>query len=388
MTEEPAWTAMEAAIADLLPSGDSASPDRIRLLAAISRYAETAVRQARRLGPMAPTAEARARALEWLATPVFLCGHHRTGTTLLHNLLDGHPALRVLPSEGTYLTSHAYAARRDAQPAAADRFAADWIARLVDPNAGPHFLLGRRGSGEHAAVAFARRLFGWQHALRQAWPEREPFALLLALVAAFGDVVTPLDQPRLWVEKTPLNERYAARLALAFPRARFIQLVREPRATLASLIEVYRGVEPAPRPIAHARSIRRSFRLARRNQRRFPSRYIVIRYEDLTGQPAATMQEVCAFLGITGNPGLATPTVLGQPVCSNSAFRPAEAGVLVAPRPPPAIDSRAVDLLRALAGSSAHLYGYDLSPLPIVQRVKVLLREVPRYVLDRARARL
>ena len=100
--------------------------------------------------PLEPSAEERAGALAWLLRPVFICGHHRSGTTLLQSLLDGHPQLLTLPNEGTYFTSFAYAARAAPSTADLETFAARWIERFVDPNFAPHFRLGRsdaRGVG-------------------------------------------------------------------------------------------------------------------------------------------------------------------------------------------------------------------------------------------------
>lgn len=102
-----AWIEGEADVAELMPEGPS--PNRQLLLLGLQSYASEVVRQARRLGAIPPTEQESTRALAWLDHPVFVCGHHRTGTTLLRNLLDGHPDVVVLPSEGTYLTSFAYA---------------------------------------------------------------------------------------------------------------------------------------------------------------------------------------------------------------------------------------------------------------------------------------
>ena len=94
---------------------------------------------------------------KWLLRPVFICGHQRSGTTLLQNLLDGHPRVLLLPSEGTYFTSFAYVARGAPSELAMDRFASEWIARLVDPNFEPHFRLGKSDSSRNPARRFRAR---------------------------------------------------------------------------------------------------------------------------------------------------------------------------------------------------------------------------------------
>jgi hypothetical protein len=335
------------------------------------------VREARHLGPIAPTPASCAQALPWLARPVFICGHHRTGTTLLLNLLDGHPELSVLPNEGTYLTMLGYAARDKVSFEDTDRFVATWIFRLVDPTFEPHFLLGRSRDQDNPSVNFARRLLGWQPALRAAWPERVQFALLLSLVSAYSDMALPGSNPRMWVEKTPLNELHAKTLIAAFPEARFIHLIRDPLVTLASILELQR--EGTEHRLRHIWRIARSLRLASQNRELRSDRYLVVRYEELTAKPDAVIEQVRAFLAISPSAMLATPTTRGQPVRSNSSFERGAPGIVVPPRRSSHLDEESADLVRALAGSAARVLGYDIVPLPRRRRLALLWNESWRY---------
>ncbi len=383
MTALPDWVAWEERIAALLPGADEAN--RARLLDELTDYAQAVVACARR-APISPDEESIARARAWLDRPVFVCGHHRSGTTLLANLLDGHPQLVVLPSEGTYLTSFRYVAQRAPSSADVDRFAADWVARFVDPNYEPHFVLGRSRLDDNPSVRFVQSLTGSLPALRSTFPALEPFAPLLALL--FAVQATLATRPRtekvaLWVEKTPLNEQHVMRLA-AFPRARFIQLVRDPGATLASQLRSVGEAESDARRsrrvvVEHAASIGRSLRLARRNARLLGDRYLVVRYEDLAGRPAREMDRVCAFLEIAPHAALTTPTVAGRPVRANSSFLDAAPGVVVRPRGAPKLspfESRAV---AALATMAARRLGYDAPALPLAGRAAA------RIVVDTVR---
>jgi hypothetical protein len=385
MLVTPDWVQLEAAITVLLP-GAGGERERSQLLARLADYAATAVREARRLGAVSPSAAERAEALEWLLRPVFICGHQRSGTTLLQSLLDGHPQLLTLPSEGTYFTSFAYVARRAPTERDMDRFAAEWIARFVDPNFPPHFRLGRSDDNRNPAVHFARILFGWHGALRSCVAPR--LAGLLALAAAFNAIAAPKTAPLLWAEKTPQNERYAGRFA-PFPRARFIQLVRDPRATLASLEERYRTVRTTHFDSAeHARAIGRSLRLALANTRRFGDRYLVVRYEDLVARPAEQMERVRQFLEIDPDPTLLVPSAGGHPVRANSSFGSAAAGTIEPARRPVVLPPAQLTLLGAHAASAARRLGYDV-PLPSAPaRCAIRLRHGPSHVLRRSRAAL
>jgi hypothetical protein len=376
---------MEDAIARLLPSAD-VTHDRALLLAELSDYARAVVCEARHIGGATPTDEERAAALHWLGRPVFICGHHRSGTTLLQELLDGHPELLVLPSEGTYFTSFSYAARLNPTRRDIDRFVADWVARFVDPNHPPHFKLGRSGPAGNPSVVFARRLLGWQQALQDTQPALAPFALLRALVAAFRDVTAASSSPRLWVEKTPLNERYARRF-IAFSEARFIQLVREPSATLASLLEIYRitGIRELD-PARHAQAIGQSLRLAQKRRQQFGSRYLIVRYEDLTDNPAQEMERVRAFLGISANPSLRVATIGGRPVRSNSSFERSTEGVIQRAPQSPALSPANARLVSAFTASASRPFGYNVVSLGVWARFRICLRQLPRNTFRHIRS--
>lgn len=383
----PDWIGMENVIADLLPS-PGATHDRKFLLAELSAYAGAVTREARRAGRLMPVANERARTLGWLDRPVFICGHYRSGTTLLQALLDGHPELLVLPSEGTYFTSFRYAMRATATSHDVDVFIAEWISRLVDPNEEPHFRLGRSRLEANPSILFARRLAGWHAALLEERPELASFALLLALVAAFAAATAASGAPSCWVEKTPLNEHHVKRL-MTFEQARFIHLVRDPSATLASLLEIHRatgirGFHPADQ----ARAIGESLQLSQRNEERFKDRYLVVQYENLADDPISEMERVCAFLEISPSPSLLIPTAGGRAVRSNSSFGPGLEGVVHRSRTPPALPLKESRLIRAFAASAALPFRYELTPLTMPARVAIRLWQTASKVLRRLPVRI
>ena len=378
------WSSDEAAIAQLLPSTAGAAA-RPQLLARIAEYSSAAIFEARSLGPVVPSEAECATALQWLRRPAFICGHQRSGTTLLQNLLDGHPQLLVLPSEGTYFTSFNYVARTAPTDRDRDRFAAEWISRLIDPNFAPHFRLGRSVDGRNPAVDFVRSLFGWCEALRGRAPAE--LVTLLALVAAFRANTAPTLAPLRWVEKTPQNERYAGRFE-SLPDARFVHLVRDPRATLASLAEIYRkdGIEGFD-AAQHARAIGRSLQLALANRARFRDRYLVVRYEDLIADPKRHMELVRQFLGIAPDDTLHVPTAGGRAVRGNSSFVPAAAG-LIERRQPGFLTAEHAELLSVFSATAARAFGYEIDATRPLRQAAIRLRHWPRHALRSSRAPL
>lgn len=374
----------EQALASLLPTGD-ARCDRARLLGELSAYAMSCVAEAQRRGHVVPDAGEIARARVWLWRPVFLCGHHRSGTTLLHGLLDGHPDLLVLPSEGTYFTSFRYVTGERPSVRHLEKFIAEWISRLVDPNFEPHFRLGRSDETSQPYVELARRFFGWHAALRTTAPGS--FAPLLALVAAFKGAMNAPD-PSRWAEKTPLNEHHVRKLA-AFTEARFIHSVRHPDTTLASLRELYRGHSRDEFDAdKHARAIADSLRLAHVNQQRFDARYLVVRYENLANATAHEMERVRSFLELAPNASLDTPTAGGSPLRSNSSFDRGDAGVVNRARaavPAPAADLGAISVF---AGDAARVLGYDIVRAGVATSLAIRLRGMSRRLFQSLRSGL
>jgi hypothetical protein len=100
-------------------------------------------------------------------------------------------------------------------------------------------------------------------------------------------------KPR-WGEQTGLVERFADEIFDAFPTARIVHMVRDPRDRYAASLELW----PDGRGRAGGAAARwlLSTRLAERHHRRYPGRYLVVRYEDLVVDPKATLQSVCDFV--------------------------------------------------------------------------------------------
>jgi hypothetical protein len=205
-------------------------------------------------------------------------------------------------------------ARERNAPGDADA-AAHWMAVLVNPyGQRPFWFLG---DDPEPYRDFLHALAHWRRVL-PADARREFLAAVLAL-----HCVNPrrARRPRAWVEKTPGNEARVEALLALFPRARFLHVVREPRANLASIKQLvrYRGWRwRAPMTIWR---LRRSLAAAHANRRRLPpDRYHVVRYEDLVTDPRGVMAGVAAFIAVGWDDCLLTATSNGVPLTSNSMY--------------------------------------------------------------------
>lgn len=108
-------------------------------------------------------------------------------------------------------------------------------------------------------------------------------------------------KPR-WGEQLGFIERYADPIFGAFPSARIVHMIRDPRTRW----RLDRGSRRRPGSLGWetARWLR-SAELADRNRRRYGDRYRTVRYEAFAADPVSTLNDVCAFVE-----EICTPTVL------------------------------------------------------------------------------
>lgn len=126
---------------------------------------------------------------------------------------------------------------------------------------------------------------------------------------------------KLLSEKTPANVLVFDRLLELFPRARFIHVVRDPRATVASLLEVGRraraaGETPVPyaADVAAAASyVRKCLKAGLAAQDLVPERVYRIHYERLVCRPVDEGRALCAFLGVPWQERMASPGEVEHP---------------------------------------------------------------------------
>lgn len=109
-----------------------------------------------------------------------------------------------------------------------------------------------------------------------------------------------------WGEQSGLIESFASEIIQAYPRARLIHMIRDPRNRSE---EILLSSTQASRPGkigAMTASWLYSIHLARRNQKLYPDQVKVLRFEDLLRKPVETLKDVCQFIGEEFSPGMVT----------------------------------------------------------------------------------
>jgi hypothetical protein len=348
-------------------------------------------------GPPILTAIEIERAFAVASRPVFVFGVHRSGTTLVRDLLDHHPALSVLPAEGTMLTNFVWHLKQLRADDWQRFLGCEWLRRLANPiNQQPYWLLGRSSAEGSPYVDFARALMAWWPLVETRLGPRTTSWPLVAIALAYAHCTTgfrsasPLQR---WVEKTPTNERFLARLMAEFPEAKLLHVVRHPHAVYASSRQATRN---SGRPPSDENRILHQMRLsyreaARRSVQPASGSYLLVRYEDLLEDTAGSVHRMSSFLGIQALPVMMQPTANGIPTPSNSSFDSHEVAGRLNRRPADgasrALTRRDRERLSAMVADDAGKLGYPLAPLPALRRNLLRMRIQAGWVADRFRAR-
>ena len=226
--------------------------------------------------PVTP-AEASA-APNGVAQPIFIVGMHRSGTSLLERILEGHPQV-VAGGEHYRLAAQA---RLAANHGCADVLGPELLRALRDVDAAA---LG------HAYLA------------ANAW---------LA------------DGQSYFTDKLPQNFQLIGLIARALPHARVLHLVRDPLDTCASnLGELFGGANAAYSYHPHelARAYARYRRTMAHWHRVLPGFVLDVSYADLVSDPESTMREVFAFCGLEYRPEALDIRARTSPARSASALQ-------------------------------------------------------------------
>jgi hypothetical protein len=251
--------------------------------------------------------------------PIFILGVHKSGTSLLRSLLDGHPALHAIPLETHFpwcLGLPCQYPRRHARGVhpmdhgsiqARMRSVVEEYQRGGDPRADA-YLPGRfnlaafdayLASHLPAARSIAEQFTHYRDAIQQSLT---------------GSPVPPGLRS---VEKSVDNVEHAAWLLKHFPGARFVFILRNPYANLHSFGRFTASKGRFPSLAQPLRTIELGFHFAALYRSTMPEVHIV-RYEDLLTAPRPTMTAIADHLDLPWDDTLLSPTALGESWGGNS----------------------------------------------------------------------
>jgi len=217
-----------------------------------------------------------------LYSPFFNIGAGRSGTTLLRTILNNHPEI-VIPPE-TFGFRNGYFKFKCFQ-------FRTW---------------GALSESVLKSYENGNEFFLWDLDLTPAYEKsktlpdsNKTFANLIHLV--FQTYINKeKSTATIWGDKTPLNTYYLEWVFKTFPQAKFINMVRDGRDVVSSLVK------------ANLTNVQHGclrWNLAVENARTFksnvsPDQYIDVKYEDLVSSSVDTVKSICDFLNVSFNENL------------------------------------------------------------------------------------
>lgn len=218
--------------------------------------------------------------------PVFVLSPARSCSSLVVTMLGQHPQLYGFPELRL--------------------FRAQTVAELlIDPPTGAGMPARERTAGLTRALAQLHEHHQTSEAINRAWrwlEHRRNWETATVL-----DHLLALIAPLIGVEKSPetsLNDAALARVAHAYPTARYIHLVRHPWTTVASMITAWAPLRYWHVTTPHAPEFcaklwcQQHSRITTFGRTIEPARLIRVRAEDITNHPTPTLPKITRWLQI------------------------------------------------------------------------------------------
>lgn len=209
--------------------------------------------------------------------PVFIVGMHRSGTTLLEQLLDASPDVRGVGELNDFPAAMRHAA---------DHYCKGTLDRTIIQRA--------------AAVDFAD--VGRRYMDAMAWR---------------------LGDEGFFTDKQPANFLNVGFICRALPQARILHLARDPVETcFSNLRELFSGINEYSYDQRELADYFLQYRrLMAHWHAAFPGRILDVPYAGLTGDTEATMRGVAAHCGIDYVPGMSDPRTSTRAVSTASSMQ-------------------------------------------------------------------
>jgi len=240
-----------------------------------SRQTEQLVAALTEFEPAAPR-QAGAR-IDSAAIPLFIVGLHRSGTTLLEQMLDGHPEVRALGELYDFTSAMRYATDHHCKG-------------VIDAT------IVERGKSIDLAVAGQRYLdgIGWR-----------------------------VDGRRYFTDKLPSNFLNLGFIAHALPQARILHMVRDPVETcFSNLRELFSEANAHSYDLAELAHYYRLYSaLMKHWHARFPGRILDVDYAKLVAEPEPQLRRVSEFCGLPFAPDMLSPDSRRRAVVTASAVQ-------------------------------------------------------------------
>lgn len=281
--------------------------------------------------------------------PIFIGGLDRCGKTLLRALLVSHPRIAI-PEIGSNYWTFFYKKYGDISLEENFESCLSDMARYTHVTLlNPDFNRIRREFFKSERTY--EHLFGL---LNQQYAEKQ-------------------NKPR-WGDQTGLIERFADQVLSAYPGAKMIHLIRDPR----DRYEASKSKHPNGKGKIGAATARWKLttQLARRNLITHPDHYMIIQYETLVTHPEQILKEVCNFLEenfspemleMSGAPDFREKILRGAYGNSGSSLISTE----FIGRYKKSLTIEEIKFMQQIVGKTMNNYGYQMEKVKMSSREKL-----------------
>lgn len=227
--------------------------------------------------------------------PIFIVGNSRSGTTLMGRILNRHPT--IFTFNELHFFEELWNPDDDSTPLSLTE-AADLFAQLLNIQRNGYLTRGKTEDFIAEAERSTAEL-----------PSLSP----LSVFAAFLDYETKNSEKTRPCEQTPQNTLYIGEILQAFPEARIIHVIRDPRDILLSQKRRWKRpflADNIPKKEAirywlnyHPITISKIWQGNINSVRRFSqdSRVKEVRFEELVANPQQIISELCQFIDLSYN---------------------------------------------------------------------------------------
>lgn len=252
-------------------------------------------------------------------SPIFILGLHKSGTTLLRNLLDGHHNLFVIPFEthffqlSNFWVDNEY--RRSRPVITTSKVNAKSLIKYVRKV---------NTTSDKFGDSFVESKINEDKFQTYINNVRDNPSTKLQIETYFESIAksiydTSYAPSQRIVEKSVEHAEFTMELQKIFPNAKFIRILRNPYSNIVSLrnFQIHNNTYPLMHRMLS--TMENSYYWLYKNKFLLNSKnYKVIKYEDLVSKPESVMQDIASFLQIPFTSEMLDPTVLNIPWKGNS----------------------------------------------------------------------
>jgi len=294
-------------------------------------------------------------------SPVFICGHPKSGTSLLRAVFDSHPQLIVYPEETIFFRRflpQAVGKNLEDQLSLADKTLInifEW--NKFNPVPSQEGFPDR----DYSSISFLQVQRIMREYVQQRY--RHPGDILSAAILAYGLVSNQAGPEVLhWVEKSPYNEYHTEDIFGWWPAAKCLHIIRDPRDNYNSYVRKH----PDWSAEFFASNWKHSTNAGIQNARKYGlDRYLLLRFEDLTQAPLENIHRAVEFLAIDWNATLVSPSRAGDNWAGNSMFSERFQGISAQPvaRWKQDLDLKDSSVIELLTSKLMNTFSYPIESL-------------------------